>query len=180
MAFTETQETLLIVGIPAAVTVAIAVVSSLWAYLASTRERRRKMYGEAFRAALSWGEMLYRVRRRAGGQEADQRLVARFHELQEELDFYTGWIGSESKYLQLSYQALIDAVKGGTRLLIADAWKAPVREPCSGTLDTDMHPDLKAAQDRFLRDVRSHLSPWPWRKMAVAVRNRSEGEDGRR
>lgn len=157
MTLSETQGTVLAAGVPAAVTLMVAALSALTAYLASKRERRRTLYGKAFRAALGWCEMLYRVRRRGASTESDLDLVARFHELQEELDFYTGWIGSESKYLRRSYKALIDAVKEDTRQLIADAWKAPVREPCGGTLDTDAHPDLEAV--RIPAELTTRIGP---------------------
>jgi hypothetical protein len=170
---TEPQQSVLAVAVPAAAAIVVVALTALSAYLAAKRERRRQLYGDSFRAACAWCEMLYRIRRRSGEGDPEYLLVARFHDLQEDLDFYVGWIGSESKYMQRSYEQLVEAVKTATREHISRAWSGQIRPPCRGTLDEDAHPDLVAAKNRFLEDVRSHLSPWPWRRIAVALRNRT-------
>jgi hypothetical protein len=169
---TEPHQSALAIAVPAAAAVAVVALTALSAYLAAKRERRRRLYGDSFRAACAWCEMLYRIRRRSAEGGSEYLLVYRFHDLQEDLDFYVGWIGSESKYMQRSYEQLVQAVKTATREPISRAWSGPIRPPCEGTLKDDDHPDLVAAKNRFLADVRSHLSPWPWRKIAVALRNR--------
>lgn len=68
----------------------LAALSGLGAYLTGKRHRQRDLYSKAYRAAMSWREMLYRVRRRAAGDEADRALIERFHELQEETDTRDG------------------------------------------------------------------------------------------
>jgi hypothetical protein len=154
-----------------AVTVVVALVSALTAYLATKRERRRILYSEAVQAIIGWTEMLYRVRRR-GADEA-RELVHTFHDLQDKLSYYEAWIGSESKYMSRSYSRLVRGVKFVTMPLIQKAWDSPVRpEPGNSTPD-DVHPDLSIAVEEFLADVRSHLSPTVVRKFALAYRNRS-------
>ncbi len=157
--------------VTAGVTLTVAILSVLAAYLASKRDRRRALYSEAFRAAVSWKEMLYRVRRRAAGQEHE--LIERFHDLQDQLSYYQAWVGSDSAVMQLSYDHLVREVKVRTEDLITAAWGDPMR-PAPGTATADdSHPDLSDLTASFLADVRSHLSPWPWRKIAVRWRNRS-------
>ena len=172
---TETQQSVLAVAVPAAAAIAVVALTALSAYLAAKRERRRRLYGDSFRAACAWREMLYRIRRRPDKGDPEHALIARFHDLQEDLDFYVGWIGSESKHMQRSYERLVRSTKTATKGPIARAWSEPIRPPGEATLDADDHPNLEAAKNRFLEDVRSHLSPWPWRRIAVMLRNRRTG-----
>jgi hypothetical protein len=154
-------------------TIIVAILSALAAYLANKRERRRRLYGEAIRAAVRWKEMLYRVRRRVKADEP--ALIQRFHDLQDDLSFYEAWVGAESKYMKASYDRFVASVKGATEELIRDAWAtAPRARPTETPLD-ELHPDLAPLVEAFLKDARSHLSPWPWRKLAVWWRNRSKG-----
>ena len=149
--------------------VAVAAASALSAYLASKRERRRKLYSDAIQAILKWNEMVYRVRRR--DPQDGRSLVNLFHDIQENLTSYEAWIGSESKYMSRSYSRLVKHVKTETLTPIREAWKQ-TRDIPGDALPTDAHPNVNAQVDRFASDVRSHLSPWPWRKCALAYRNR--------
>ncbi|WP_280214811.1 hypothetical protein [Nocardia cyriacigeorgica] len=168
---TDTEVKLLVAGVAATGAVVVAVLSALFARIFSQRDRRRQMYGEAFRAALEWREMLYRVRRRDNTEDSERIIIDKFHDLQERLDYYEGWIGSESKYMRRSYRKLIHEAKQATRDLIRDAWDTPGKK---GNADPgDVHPQISAdIQDGFLRDVRNHLSLQPWRWALVALRNR--------
>jgi hypothetical protein len=168
---TTTETDIVVAAIPAAATVTVGVLAALAAYLASKRERRRVLYSEATKAALAWKEMLYRVRRRRNGQE--QALVDQFHEIQNQINYYHAWVGSESAYIQHSYDRLVAGIKAATGRLISEAWAEAVRPLPANATPGDEHPDLTPLVDRFLRDVRSQLSPWPWRKLAVRYRNRS-------
>ena len=170
MASAHTSASALSVAIPASAAIIVAVLSALAAYLAAKRERRRSLYSEAVKAAVAWEEMLYRVRRRGEGAERD--LIDRFHELQDNLTFYSAWVGSESKYMSRSYKNLTKSVKSATEDLIKAAWKEPIRPVPGDALDGEPHPDIDRYVEAFLADVRSHLSPLPWRKLAVAWRNR--------
>lgn len=149
--------------------VGVAAASGLSAYLATKRERRRKIYGEAVQAILKWSEMVYRVRRRDAAEARD--LINSFHALQESLAYYEAWIASESKYMERSYLRLVKAVKKAAQPLIRTAW-AEVRDLPGYARADDVHPDSSADVKKFMADVRSHLSPWPWRRWALAYRNR--------
>ncbi|WP_372507559.1 type I restriction-modification system subunit M N-terminal domain-containing protein [Mycolicibacterium doricum] len=154
--------------------VLVAVLSAFIARVLIGRDRRRQMYGEAFRVALEWREMVYRVRRRDNSKEHDRVLIDRFHELQERLDYYEGWIGSESRYMRRSFRRLVTVIKGATKGDLQTAWEARGR---SGNADPDTnHPKIpSSAMDNYLLDVRSHLSLQPWRWPAVWWRNREDG-----
>lgn len=153
-----------------ATTVVVALLAALAAYLASKRDRRRTLYSEAVQVIVGWKEMLYRVRRRSPDQT--EQLVTAFHELQDKLSYYQAWIGGESKYMSRSYARLVTSVKTATEALIWKAWDEPVRPAPGKTLADDTHPDISAFVESFAADLRSHLSPLPWRKLALAYRNR--------
>lgn len=163
----------LLVGALAALAVVLtAVIAAFSAYAASKRQRRRQMYGEATKAALAWLEMLHRVRRRGGRPDDEAEIVERFHELQDSIGYFQGWIGSESKYLSRSYQRFVVQIKACVAEPLRAAWaNPPSKNPGRGGGD-GQSPDAGEATDRFLKDVRSHMSPWPWRKFALAWRNR--------
>ncbi len=158
--------------IAAVSTLAVAILSALAAYLANKRERRRTLYSEATKAAVAWKEMLYRVRRR--GEKGESALIERFHDLQDDLSYYEAWVGAESRYMRRSYDRLVSKVKNETEDLIRTAWATRPRVNPTETPPDEVHPDLTRHVEDFLRDVRSHLSPWPWRKLAMWWRNRLE------
>jgi hypothetical protein len=149
--------------------VAVAAASGLSAYLAVKRDRRRALYGQAVQEILKWNEMVYRVRRRDPSE--DRELIHSFHEIQESLSYSQAWIASESKYLDRSYLRLVDAIKDDCLAPINAAWEQ-VRPIPGAPLPGDVHPAPQKHVDLFMRDVRSHLSPWFWRRLALAYRNR--------
>jgi len=162
----------LVVGASSAITaVSVAVISAALARVFSQRDRRRQMYGEAFRTALAWREVVYRVRRRDNSEQHDRELIDRFHDLQERLDYYEGWIGSESRFMRRSYRKLVIASKGATRHDLQQAWN---RRGRTGNADpNDHHPTIdRRHTDEFLKDVRGHLSVW--RRPGVWKRNLCE------
>jgi hypothetical protein len=170
---TASEQAIMVASITALATLLVAVVGALAAYFASKRERRRILYSEATRAAVRWKEMLYRVRRRTKDQTSE--LVAHFHSLQDDLSYYQAWVGNDAAIMKRSYDRLVSEIKSATEELITEAWGAPIRPAPGNAQPEDIHPDTAAAVDAFLKDVRSHLSPWPWRKLAVMWRNRHGG-----
>lgn len=166
----DASKAIITTSITAGVTLIVAILSLLAAHASSQRERRRGLYSEAVRAAVSWKEMLYRVRRRQEGDVRD--LIKKFHDQQDQLTYYQAWIGSESRAVKQSYDRLVREVKARTEPLVTAAWDEEIREAPGNARPDDQHPDLSDLVDNFLADVRSHLSPWPWRKCAVRWRNR--------
>lgn len=159
-------------GIAGSVSITVAVLGGLLAYMAAKRQQRRATYSEAVKAATAWKELLYRVRRR--GPRQARELIGRFHDAQDNLSYYQAWVEVESKYMARSYRRLVDAVKAKTEADIQAAWRAEVRSVPDDALPEDTHPDLSGDVGAFLQDVRSHLSPWPWRKAAMVWRNRKD------
>ena len=146
------------VAIPAAVSLLVALLT---AYFTNSRERHKRLvdlYGEAYKAVMSWAEMVYRIRRRDGTKECERQLIERFHAIQEQLNYHKGWISVESLWLGRSYDEFIKAVKTKTLPLINSAWKTPIRKSPITPPD-DIHPDLSNECKSFLFDVRCKLAP---------------------
>jgi hypothetical protein len=167
---TESERAIVVASIAGAVSISVAVLGALAAYFAAKRQQRRATYSEAVRAATAWKELLYRVRRRQEGQAG--AIVELFHEAQDSLSYYEAWIGAESKYMARSYKRLVAAVKHQTEDPIRNAWRQKLRPLPGDAVPEDVHPDVGGAVSAFLKDLRSHLSPLPWRKLAVVWRNR--------
>jgi len=137
------------------------------------RDRRRTLYSEAYKAALAWVKMLYRVRRR--DPEQPYELAAQFHRLQEDLDFYQGWIESESIAFGRAYQRLVLEVKALTLPEVQAAWASAPFDPKHGfSLQGETHPPVESAKRQFLRDLREHLSLKPADRWAVRSRYSDE------
>jgi hypothetical protein len=169
----DAEQKLLAAAIAAVATLAVGVLGALVAYSNARRERRRLLYSEATKAAVGWVELLYRVRRRGSAKEDAAAIVDQFHTLQDQLTYYQGWVASESKYMARSYRRFVCRVKERLEPLIQDAWSKPGRAPFDITPADEEHPDIQPWADEFLRDVRAQLSWQPWRKMAMASRNKA-------
>lgn len=152
--------------------IAVAAIGWIGSRLSARRDSRRNLHSEAHKAALAWREMVYRIRRRPDNDNAKRKLVERFHELQETLDYYEGWLCTESRYLGHSYGRMLGTIRSASAPCITAAWAAPLRDPAEGTPPDDDHPQTSAATTAFLRDVRSYLSFWQVPKLFVVWRNR--------
>lgn len=140
---------------------AVALALNVLARRREDRARRRDLYSEAYKTALEWCEGVYRVRRRDPDGSQDQELVQHFHELQERIAYYQGWMCIEAADLGRSYQHFLDTVMAECRPLIQDAWGDSGRLPTGPKPDGEREPQLAQAKETFLREVRQHLSP-PW------------------
>jgi hypothetical protein len=170
---TDTEQAFAIAGIAAGTSLSVALLAAWFTFLATRRDRRRQLYGEATKAATAWVELLYRVRRRADNKEDARAIIHRVHDAQEALMYHRGWIGSESKMLGRSYDRLVASVKKQTEALTQDAWKSPIRQTPGDALPEEPHPSIDAALAAWLKDVRAHLGTRPIAKMGFWWRNRS-------
>ncbi len=138
------------------------------------RDRRRTLYSEAYRVALEWCEGIYRVRRRPQDGSGDADLVRHFHEMQERIAYYEGWLAMESPQLGRAYKRFLREVMDEARSLIQDAWSHLGCPPTEQTNPDDQAPALNEAKGRFLLDVREHSSRWFWVRGRLRERERKE------
>jgi hypothetical protein len=100
--------------IGAAITAVLALGGAIYLnHVERRREdlnRRRDRYSEAYPTAMEWCEGVYRVRRRAPDGSEDRELVKRFHDLQERIAYYQGWLCIEAADLGRSYQDFLGKV----------------------------------------------------------------------
>lgn len=164
----------LLAGLVAAISLAINATSG-------RRERRRNLYSEAYRATMTWVEMAYRAHH---APPDDEDLLANYHKLWEDLRYYEGWVLFESPELGYSYARFKEAVERVCDKYIEQAWSQRSAEPRPLVeLPVEARPETYQKElDRFLRDVRDHLSPYPWRRAAMSrrIRQRIEDEGGAR
>jgi hypothetical protein len=157
--------------VPAAALVAAAasLAGLLLARFGDRRDRRRTLYTEAYQAALAWEEVYYRVRRR--DLERPYELAARAHEIQEQVNFYEGWIGGESPALGRAYCRLVLTIKAHTAEPIREAWAQQPSKPEDGfSVEPLRAPEIELAKDRFISDLRDHLCFNPLRRGALVRR----------
>ena len=152
----------------------VAAVVALALYIAERRaelrDARRQDIAEAYKAAASWIEAVYRVRRRSDTK--DSKLVDHLHDLQESIYHHRGLLAARSMTLTRAYDEYVQVVKDACKEPLQDAWTSDVRSPEEWTQDGDVHPaelkEVQTAEERFLAAARRHLSPWvlprlhPW------------------
>lgn len=144
----------------AAIAAAVAIFLAWRAHQDNVRDRRRATYSEAYKVAMGWVEMVYRVRRRSN--QSDPALVELFHARQEAINYFQGWISTESAQMGIAYGAFVTKLRAATEHLLQEAWAQEPKPPWAEGHGTGPHPDCQAPSDEFLRQVRIHLSPWPW------------------
>lgn len=147
-------------------TLVVALLSAFVGRTLAVRDRRREQYGEAYKTAVEWREMLHRVRRRKTNGDGDADLAQKFHDLHERIAFHEGWIGSESEAMRRAFRTLQTAVRDETREDIQKAWKADATKSTEA-LEPQPTTVNRAADDAFLKAVRRHLSWQPWRRVAL-------------
>jgi hypothetical protein len=142
--------------------------------LSERRDRRRCLYSDAYQAAVGWGELYYRVRRRDPGRPYE--VAARFHQIQEQIDFHQSWIESESVSLGRAYCRLVLRIKALTYTAIKEAWAMPPVTPENGFSVMPVAPQgLEQARERFITDLRDHLTLLrAWRRISLRCRYRDK------
>jgi hypothetical protein len=174
IALTDLEKVLVSGGVGAVVASVLTGLFGLYAIAAgrndADRNRRRDLYSEAYKVALQWCEGVYRVRRRASDRSTDRDLVRHFHDMQERISYYEGWLAMEAPELGRAYRALLGDVRSSCEPLVKEAWDRPGREPTTPTPENEKGPDLSDAKAAFVRDVNEHLSRRPWVRRRVKTR----------
>jgi hypothetical protein len=86
--------------IAAVIAASIALSSVAVAATNGRRDRRRNLYGEAYRTTMSWVEMAYRAYHAPPG---DRGFLDSYHKLWEDLRYFEGWLIFESSELGYSF-----------------------------------------------------------------------------
>jgi hypothetical protein len=165
--------------VAALIAATVALSSVAVAATNGRRDRRRNLYGEAYRTTMSWVEMAYRAYHAPAG---DQAFLDGYHKLWEDLRYFEGWLIFESSELGYSFARFKDAVQRVCDGFIEEAWLERTDEAKPLTvLPVEASPQTYERQlNAFLQDAREHLSPYPWRRatMRRRVRARITSEGG--
>ena len=168
-----------VAAIGAAASVFAAASSVLVTNVKERRNRKRDTYGQAFRAVAMYKEYPYIIRRRRGGDAsiaADERarISVELQKVQEDLSYFTGWVGTESPRVASSYRELVRRTREIVGWQMHEAWLA---EPNTTDLGMNMQDlglqDLAPYEERFLSAASNNLVSTPtrwWRQMS----NKSE------
>jgi hypothetical protein len=157
---------------PAVVAAIISAVVVITGLLISGRRaevaRKRELFAKAFETAVGYREFAYAIKRRRHDEPAAERvrLSEAIRITQQQLAFYTAWIGIESPRVALAYDALVDQTRRIAGKYMHDAWNHPAPQQDSqvnipGGLD---YSELQSFERRYLAAVRDHLSPWRMRR----------------
>lgn len=151
-------------------TIVVAIISAYAVFSSAKKDRRRKLYADAYRAAIEWREMFYRLRRRAPDDETGYKMVDDFHDLQQRIDFFSGWLGSISIALQGSYTRFVGGIKKETFNHIHHAWDEDPLKPGGRITSDEPQPNYEVItrlSDDFLKDVRRYQSALIFRRLSV-------------
>jgi hypothetical protein len=159
--------------IAAVVAASVALTSVAVAATNARRDRRRDLYGDAYRTTMSWIEMAYRAYH---APPADREFLEMYHALWENVRYYEGWLLFESRELGYSFARFKQAVQGVCDPFIEKVWLEGTTEakpldqlPVEATPET-----FENELNWFLRDTREHLSPNPFRRAAMRRRVRRQ------
>ena len=156
-----------IVGLPGVASLIVLAATRF----GEAQDRRRKVFGKAFAACRAYYEFPYVVRRRGrkDGEAERLRISDDLRVVQQDLAYYRGWIGTESKSVARAYVRLVDRLRAVVGPEIRAAWES---EPAQSDQDMSFTIDLSEviqAEDTYLATVRRHLSFLRWRAGIWAV-----------
>ena len=168
-------------GTDIAVTIVIAALSgagtSILALLYNSAQERRDRHREHFSRALQtvsqYEEFPYVVRRRraSDGEGERMRISTELQSLQAELSYHSAWLMVESLEVGATYTALVRGLRGIVGTEIHEVWLNPPINDDAKMNITGIDPDLAELQplkERYLQEVRDHLSIWPrWLRSTI-------------
>jgi hypothetical protein len=161
------EVTVAVIG--AAASVFVAALSSLVANVKERRNRKRDTYGQAFRAVAMYKEYPYIIRRRRGGDEqvaANERarIAEELRKVQEDLSYFTGWVGTESPRVASTYRELVRRTRVIAGSQMREAWLADPNTTDSGMNMPDLGlQHLQPYEEAFLNEASNNLVSLPTR-----------------
>jgi hypothetical protein len=132
--------------------------------LREDRERRRKMFADAYGAYAAYREFPFVIRRRRADKPGDERarIGEELRHIQQELGYYIAWTKIENTQVGEAYSKLIAAARrtAGREMNRAWAESPPVSDDVQMNI-TDVNLDgCDELEDAYIEAVRRHLRPW--------------------
>jgi hypothetical protein len=127
------------------------------------RQRRRELHARALAAIISYGEMPYRIRRRATGADCRNRLSDELSHTKAELDTCQVLLAADgNERLSDAFDDLYALARRSVGKAAHDAWNAPVIESDSEMNQGSLYQQLSefnTARDHFADDLRTATLP---------------------
>lgn len=127
------------------------------------RQRRRDLHARALAAIIAYGEMPYRIQRRAPGAEKRARLSDELSRTKAELDTCQLLLAADGdERISKAFDDLYDLARRSAGKAAHDAWNAPLiqsdGEMNQGKLYRQLS-DFNTARDQFADDLRTATLP---------------------
>jgi hypothetical protein len=127
------------------------------------RQRRRELHARALAAIIAYGEMPYRIRRRAPGSEARARLSDDLSQVKAEVDACQVLLAADGgERLSDAFDELYNLARKSVGKAAHDAWEAPVitddQEMNMGPLFRSLQA-FNTAREAFADDLRTATLP---------------------
>lgn len=153
---------------PAAVAAVVAALTSvlLGVHKAARedRERRRKMFADAFGVYMAYREFPFVIRRRRADKPADERarIGEEIRQIQQQLGYFIGWTKLEDTEVGEAFSKLIASLRDTAGREMHRAWADSKAVADDADMNiTDVNLDASSAlEEAYLEAVRQHLKPW--------------------
>jgi hypothetical protein len=127
------------------------------------RQRRRDLHARALAAIIAYGEMPYRIRRRAPGAENRAHLSDELSRTKAELDTCQVLLAADrDDRLSDAFDDLYSLARRSVGKTAHDAWNAPVIQSDAEMNQGELYQQLSGfntARDRFADDLRTATLP---------------------
>jgi hypothetical protein len=150
--------------VAALVSAVITLMGGWYKAVREDRERRRKMFADAYAAYVAYREFPFVIRRRRADKPADERarIAAEIRKAQQDLGYYIAWTKIESTEVGEAYSRLIAGTRRTAGRAMNRAWAAsqPVSsDPQMNITDVGLE-GCNGLEDAYLAAVRAHLRFW--------------------
>lgn len=160
-----TLQDVLAPAVIAAVVAALTSVQLGWHKAArEDRQRRRKMFADAYGAYTAYREFPFVIRRRRTDKLADERarIGEEIRQVQQQLGYFIGWTKLENTEVGEAYSRLIAAARSTAGREMNRAWaeSQPVdSDPAMNITDVNLDA-CDGLEEAYLEAVRQHLKAW--------------------
>lgn len=134
----------------------VALIGHVLGGFSNRAEGRRARYAEMTRTLVAYSEIPYRIRRRTSdAPDTLAQLTSLIHDVQERLEQYQSYLGTEARWLARAHADAVCAIKAATATSIADAWNRPPIKTAAGMMLNGWGPGSLEEQRRiFTRHLR--------------------------
>lgn len=150
--------------VAAVVSGVIALGGGWYKAVREDRERRRKMFADAYAAYVAYREFPFVIRRRRADKQADERarIAEEMRRAQQDLGYYIAWTKIESTEVGEAYSRLVAGARRTAGRAMNRAWaeSRPVSADPEMNITNINLEGCNDLEDAYLAAVRAHLRFW--------------------